>query len=117
MVEVDGVDPLSVENVLTAEEREYFNQTPTRMEVANYVNALLDSKYMPALYQYIEGVKRGAQMATMVMNTILVRKGIVTLEEMDAIKDELEKQLSDLSQKDDDQPEQAEVINEAKPIN
>lgn len=75
---------------MTPEETEaFFNQQPTRAEVANYVNALIEHHVMPDV---IERINR----QTVVVNTILavlVTKGIVTPEELQKVTAEVEKEL------------------------
>lgn len=60
-----------------ADER-YMNGTPTRLEVANYVNALMEEKYMPMFQSMV-------QMSAMVIQGILIEKSICTGEELEEI--------------------------------
>ena len=59
----------------------YLNGHPTRMEVANYVNALLEEHYMP----HIQGL---IQMSSMVLQAILIKKGVCTGKELKEITEE-----------------------------
>ena len=63
-----------------ADER-YMNGNPTRLEVANYVNALLEEHYMP----HIQGL---IQMSSMVLQAILIKKNVCTGDELKEITEE-----------------------------
>lgn len=63
-----------------ADER-YMNGTPTRLEVANYVNALIEEHYMP----HIQGL---IQMSSMVLQGILIKKNVCTGDELKEITEE-----------------------------
>ena len=56
----------------------YMNGHPTRLEVANYVNALMEEKYVPMFQSMI-------QMSAMVIQGILIEKSICTGEELETI--------------------------------
>ena len=71
----------SVEGFISPEDKKYMEGKPNRIEVANYVNGLLDNHYMPLITNYI-------QMSSMVLQAILIEKGVCTGDE---IKDVTEK--------------------------
>lgn len=76
---------------LTPEEKQkqndeqYMRGRPNRMEVANYVNALLEQKYIPQLQEQ-------TSMGFMVIQALLIEKGICTGEEIEQMTKEFIKQ-------------------------
>lgn len=62
----------------TDEEKEYLSQNPNRLEVANYVNSLLEHQYVPMIMSHI-------QLSSMVLQAILIEKKVCTGEEIEAI--------------------------------
>ena len=72
-------------NGLSAEDNAYMKSKPTRLEVANYVNSLMEQHYMPLITNYI-------QMSSMVLQAILLRKGICTGDEIKEITEEFVKE-------------------------
>ena len=67
-----------------ADER-YLAGHPTRMEVANYVNALLEERYLPHIQSLI-------QMSSMVLQAILIKKNICTGEELKEVTEDFVKE-------------------------
>ena len=65
------------------EDIKYMNGKPTRVEVANYVNALLEEHYMPRIDQSMQMINQGAKLGIMIMQAILIDKGICTGEEIE----------------------------------
>ena len=65
---------LTPEQKKQQDDERYMQGRPTRMEVANYVNALLEEKYMPQLQGQIS-------LGFMVIQAILIEKGICTGEQ------------------------------------
>lgn len=63
----------------------WVDEHPTRGEVSNYINALWERHYLPTITNYI-------QMSSMVLQAILIEKGICTGDE---IKDITEKFVSE----------------------
>ena len=60
---------------LSSEDDRYMKEKPSRYEVASYVNSLLEKHYMPVITNYI-------QMSSMVIQAILLEKGICTGDEI-----------------------------------
>lgn len=94
------------------ETEQFMKGRPNRAEVANYVNNLLEEKYMPEIQRLIGSVQNATQLGLMTIQAILVNKGIctgdeiqqVTKEFIQAQKDELEKAAKSAQEK----------VNEAK---
>lgn len=63
---------------LTPENQKWLSEHPTRMEVASYVNALWERHYLPTITNYI-------QMSSMVLQAILLEKGVCTGDEIKSI--------------------------------
>ena len=61
---------------LSKSDEAYLRGTPTRMEVANYVTSLIENHYAPAL-------QAGFQLGIMVVQALLIKKGICTGEEIE----------------------------------
>ena len=72
---------VEVKTELSKEDEEYLNGIPSRMEVANFVNALLEEKYLPHLLNQDEKVEATCRFAIMAIQAILIQKGICTAEE------------------------------------
>ena len=75
---------LSEEKKKHQEDEAYFKGRPTRMEVANYVNGLMEKEYIPSLVNSLNGLNLGL----MVLQAILIEKGICTGEEIEDITKE-----------------------------
>lgn len=69
---------LTPEQKKQQDDERYMQGRPTRLEVANYVNALLENKYMPQL-------QGQTSLGFMVIQAILIEKGICTGEEIEEI--------------------------------
>lgn len=93
-----------------AETEAYMKGRPSRVEVANYVNSILEEKYMPEILNQIETSQRAMQLGLMVLQSILINKNIAKPEEIEKITTEyVEKFKRDLkSQENPDEPETTE---------
>lgn len=60
---------------LSKKDEAYLRGTPSRAEVANYVTSIIEHHYAPTL-------QAGFQLGIMVMQAILIKKGICTGEEI-----------------------------------
>ena len=69
---------LTPEQKKQQEDEQYMRGRPNRMEVANYVNALLEDKYMPM-------IQGQTSLGFMVIQAILIEKGICTVDEIEEI--------------------------------
>ena len=69
---------LTPEQKKQQEDEQYMRGRPNRMEVANYVNALLEDKYMPM-------IQGQTSLGFMVIQANLIEKGICTGEEIEEI--------------------------------
>lgn len=88
---------------------------PNRMEVANYVNALLTEKYMPEITNMIGQVQQSTQLGFMTLQAILIKKGICTGDEIKQFTEEfLKAQKEELERKVKEKTEQTkeQVVNE-----
>lgn len=91
---------------LTPEERQkqederYMMGRPNRMEVANYVNALLENQYLPQIQGQVS-------LGFMVIQAILIEKGICTGED-------IEKMTHQFIQQRQQEAEKAEKEKETK---
>ena len=62
-------------DAISPENKKWLSEHPTRLEVGNYVNALMERHYMPVITNYI-------QMSSMVLQAILIEKGVCTGDEI-----------------------------------
>ena len=69
-------------------DQKYLYGTPTRAEVANYVNALLEEKYIPELKKLIMAVNAHSALSHQVVLALLLKKGICTEDEIKEITEE-----------------------------
>lgn len=76
---------LTEEQKKQRETESYLQGRPNRLEVSNYVNSLLEEHYLPLITRQI-------QMSAMVLQGILIKKGITTGEEIEEITKEFIKQ-------------------------
>lgn len=74
-----------LDDLLPPGEKKWLEDHPTRLEVSNYINALWEHHYLPLVTNYI-------QISSMVLQAILIDKGVCTGEE---IKDITEKFVSE----------------------
>ena len=69
-------------------DQKYLYGTPTRAEVANYVNALLDEKYIPELKKLITAVNAHSALSHQIVLALLLKKGICTEDEIKELTEE-----------------------------
>lgn len=69
------------------QDMEFLNGTPTRMEVANYVNGILEEKFMPSIQETINSMNSGYQ----ILLALLIKKGLTSEDELKSIKEEFMK--------------------------
>ena len=65
---------------------------PNRLEVMNYVNSIIEEKYLPEVYAKM-------QLSIMTLQAILINKGIVTGEEIEKITQEFLERSKEEQQK------------------
>lgn len=63
-------------------EEKFFQENPNRMEVANYVNGLLEEKYFPQFNNSLLNVQQAMTLGFMTLQAILVNKGVCTEDEI-----------------------------------
>lgn len=98
---------LTPEDKQREEDEAFMRGTPNRMEVASYVNALLEEHYLPEIQKMIAQVQQSTQLGFMTLQAILINKKICSGEEIQQItqefirvqKDELEKKLKEQTEK------------------
>lgn len=78
-------DLLDALDNISSEDKKWLNERPTRMEIINYVNSLWEHHHLPTITNYI-------QISSMVIQAILIDKGICTGDE---IKDITEKFIAE----------------------
>lgn len=79
-----------------AEENEnYMKGRPSRVEVANYVNSILEQKFVPAIMAEINNYQKSVQLGFMALQAILINKGICTGEEIEEVTKQFIKQHED----------------------
>lgn len=99
---------------LTEEERKkqedeaYLKGRPTRAEVANYCNGLMEEHYMPEVMRHFSDTQQAMQLGFMVVQAILIQKGICTKEEISEMTQEFVK----LKQKEADDSEETQKSTE-----
>ena len=71
--------------------KEFMQGNPTRLEVANYINSLLEEKYMPLIQEQINALKLG----NMVTQALLLQKGICSGEDIENMISQLSKSLKE----------------------
>lgn len=77
-------DPDRAKKAQQKADEQYMLGRPNRMEVANYVNALLEEHYMPSILERENSFRLGL----MVIQSILIKKGICTGDEIKEITEE-----------------------------
>ena len=98
---------------LSKKDEAYLRGTPSRAEVANYVTSIMEQHYVPNL-------QAGFQLGIMVMQAILIKKGICTGEEIQEItKNFVEEQKARAKEAQQGQTEQTndkpqEPVDESK---
>lgn len=83
------------EQIQQEENERYMAGKPSRLEVANYVNAMLEKNYMPLIASLTNQVK----LSTMVLQGVLIDKGVCTGEEIKEITEEFQKRQQEEIQK------------------
>lgn len=83
------------EQIQQEENERYMAGKPSRLEVANYVNAMLEKNYMPLIAALTNQVK----LSTMVLQGVLIDKGVCTGEEIKEITEEFQKRQQEEIQK------------------
>lgn len=75
-------------------DQKYLNSAPTRVEVANYVNALNEEKVIPEIKKLILAVNAHASLSNQVVLGLLIKKGICTEEEVKQMTEDLVKEAT-----------------------
>lgn len=83
------------EQIQQEENERYMAGKPSRLEVSNYVNAMLEKNYMPLIVSLTNQVK----LSTMVLQGVLIDKGVCTGEEIKEITEEFQKRQQEEIQK------------------
>lgn len=92
---------------LSEEDEKFLNGHPTRTEVANYVNALFEEKYMPQITKAISQVEYSAKLSITTLQALLVQKGICVEDEiLKTMTSIVEACQKDLMNKQPEQPEE-----------
>lgn len=74
----ENLNKKTSEGFISPEDKKYMEGKPNRIEIANYVNSLMENHYMPMITNYI-------QISSMVLQAILLEKNICTGEEIKKI--------------------------------
>ena len=77
------------ETKINKEDEAFLKGKPNRMEVCNYINGLLEDKYMPRIQGAVEQVQNSAFLGLMAIQALLIKKGICTGEEIQEAIQEL----------------------------
>lgn len=72
-------------NTLTEQDKKYLQGKPTRMEVANYVNSLMEQHWAPRLIHQ-------TQLGIMILQGILLKKNVCTPDELKSLTEEFVKE-------------------------
>ena len=70
------------------ENDEFLKGRPNRMEVANYVNSLCESVYLPKIEQQFDISHQSMQIGLMVVQSILIKNNLCTEDEIKSITEE-----------------------------
>lgn len=70
---------------VSPEDTKFLEGKPSRIEVANYVNGLLEDHYLPKVTNYI-------QMSSMILQAILIEKGVCTGDEIKEVTERFVKE-------------------------
>lgn len=73
------------------EDERYLAGKPNRTEVANYVNALMEKHYIPSIMNNFSSTHQAMQLGFMVIQAILIQKGVCTTEEISEMTQEFVK--------------------------
>ena len=75
-------------------DQKYLHSAPTRVEVANYVNALNEERVIPEIKKLIMAVNAHASLSNQVVLGLLIKKGICTEEEVKQMTEDLVKEAT-----------------------
>lgn len=89
------------------EDEKYLQGKPNRMEVANYVNGLMEEHYMPDIMNNFSNTHQAMQLGFMTIQAILIQKGICTEDEIKSMTEEFIRLQSE-SEKSKDSKESQE---------
>lgn len=91
----NNVTPLTSEELQAREEKKqveelqgYMRGRPNREEVAQYVNNLLEQKYMPEILKQIGLAQQSMQLGLMALQAILINKELCTGDEIKQVTQE-----------------------------
>lgn len=91
---------LTPEQKQKQDDERFLQGRPNRAEVMNYVNALLEDKYMPEIMKHIQQTQQSMQLGFMAIQAILIQKGICTGEEIQEVTQEfIKKHQEELEKK------------------
>ncbi len=92
------------------EAEEFLKGTPTRAEVANYVNSLLEEIFMPEVEKNVKKILPSIQLGFMIIQSILLKKGICTGEELKEITEEfLKTSMEEVKKKPEETKDDSKV--------
>ena len=91
---------LSEEERQKQENETYMRGRPNRMEMSNYVNNLMEQHYMPEFMRLAQQSQSAMQMGLMILQSILIKKGICTGEEIEEITKEFVEKFKQEAQKE-----------------
>lgn len=100
-----------------AEDERFMQGKATRAEVANYVNSLLEQHYMPMIERMINDNISAAKLGIMIVQALLVDKGICTGDEIEQFtksfieqrKAEVEQAMKEAAEKVADEASETET--------
>lgn len=109
-------DPEKQKKAQQKADEQYMMGKPNRMEVANYVNALLEEHYIPSILERENSFRLGL----MVVQSILIKKGICTGDEIKEITEEFLENLKKEQEKaqkeaEEKQPQYSEEDKKEEP--
>lgn len=90
------------------EAEEFLKGIPTRAEVANYVNSLLEEIFKPEIEKNIKSILPSIQLGFMIIQSILIKKGVCTGEELKEITEEFLKTMEASKKKPEETKETKE---------
>ena len=92
------------------EAEEFLKGIPTRAEVANYVNSLLEEIFMPEVEKNVKKILPSIQLGFMIIQSILLKKGICTGEELKEITEEfLKTSMEEVKKKPEETKDDSKV--------
>jgi len=109
-------DPEKQKKAQQKADEQYMMGKPNRMEVANYVNALLEEHYIPSILERENSFRLGL----MVVQSILIKKGICTGDEIKEITEEFLENMKKEQEKaqkeaEEKQPQDSEEDKKEEP--